>query len=164
MNATRLAPPRSADATQKARDDRPPITDTPPPPARTGWDWTGGAISGVCGLHCAASSAWVLLNPGIWLSAGRAGWGVWMWRLELLLALAAVLVGFVAMVLGYLRHRRLLPGVVSLAGICAISYGVLSGVHRFAFWGSAIVLGGGLLLITAHILNARLRSRARSPG
>lgn len=132
----------------------------------TPWlDRIGATVSAVCGVHCAAFSAYLLLNPLIWFQRGRyASQIAWLTWLEIALAALAVLFAALAFGLGWHRHRRLLPCAIAVPALAMILAGVFSPLHDVLFLGVGTVLAGGLLMVVAHWLNARTARRHHGCG
>lgn len=131
-------------------------------PLRHGWDWLGASLSAACGLHCLALSAFVMATPAIWLRGEWLGIPLsWFRYSEIALSLVTLAVTGVAMIAGYRRHRRGLPPALGAAGILCVLVGVLAPSRHGSVLASLVVLTGGLLLVAAHLGNARL---PRSPN
>ncbi|MBS7458839.1 MerC domain-containing protein [Coralloluteibacterium stylophorae] len=131
---------------------------------RGGWsplyDRIGAAASLVCGLHCAAVSALLLFHPLLWLQRARYAEHIaWLTGIEIALAVVSIGAALLALPLGWRRHRRRLPVLLGMPGLVLVCVGVFSRVHYMPFVGSGVVLGGGLLLVAAHLVNARLGCR-----
>jgi hypothetical protein len=124
---------------------------------RAAWlDRIGISASLVCALHCLALSFAVVLWPALWLRQQLFGIEVrWLLLAELALAALSLLAATSALAAGYLRHRRVLPGLLMIPGMLVLGVGVFSQVHRVPGWGTAVVLCGGALLIAGHVLNLR---------
>jgi MerC mercury resistance protein len=114
-------------------------------PIRQRLDRIGILLSGLCAVHCLlgivlvsvlglGGEAW--LNPAI----HRTG-----------LALA-VLVGFVTLGLGVLRHGQLMPLVIGLGGLVLMAMGL---VVPHGLPEAALTVTGVALVATAHIRNLR---------
>lgn len=118
-------------------------------------DRAGITVSLLCGIHCAVL-AWALTAmPLVWFS--QRLWGiplVWYARLELALVILAALFAAVGLGLGWLRHRGYGPGVLGLVGIVLLSTVLVIEWHASRWLGPGLVLGGGLLLVVAHVWNA----------
>ncbi len=125
------------------------------PPAH--WlDRLGAGVSFGCGLHCAALSLLLVLNPTLWFRLARHGDTLrWLFWLEIGLAGLALLLALAAFTLGWRRHRRMAPALLAIPGLAALLLGVVSGLHDLRFVGSGLALTGGVLMILAHWQNAR---------
>lgn len=124
-------------------------------------DRAGAVVSGVCAVHCAGLGLVFLLYPGLWLRRQR--WPVdlqWLLYLEWALAGVALLLAVLAFAHGWSRHRRILPAALGLPGLGLLATGIFTDLHWQPPLGSAVVLCGGLLLASAHLLNLRLARRA----
>ncbi|MFC4728341.1 MerC domain-containing protein [Coralloluteibacterium thermophilus] len=132
----------------------------------TPWlDRLGAATSAACGVHCAALSAFLLMNPAIWFQRARYAREIqWLTWLEIGFAAAAVLFAVLALGSGWRRHRHWLPTALALPGLSMILAGVFTRLHDVLFWGAGTVLAGGLLMIAAHGVNVRLGKREREEG
>ena len=128
---------------------------------RTAWfDRIGISASLVCALHCIALTSAVAIWPALWLRQRLFGVEVrWLLLAELALAALSLLAASAALLAGYARHRSLLPGLLIVPGMIALGIGVFSQLHRVPGWGTAIVLCGGALLISGHLLNSRAQPR-----
>lgn len=114
----------------------------------------GAAVSAslMCLVHCLALPFLLLLLPGIiGLFAQSAAFHYVALALVVPSALAAFL-------LGYRRHRALLPALLGVSGVGCLTVAVLPGAGAgVEFW---FTVAGSLLLVTGHILNWRLRTHA----
>jgi hypothetical protein len=121
-------------------------------------DRLGISASMVCAAHCVALTAAVAVWPALWLRQNIAGVQVrWLLWLEFALAATSMLAALAALAAGYSRHRRLLPSLLLLPGMLTLGFGVFSRVHFVPWWGTVVVLCGGVLLVVGHWLNLRLR-------
>jgi len=137
----------------------------------TPWlDRAGATVSALCAVHCAGLGLVMILYPSLWLQ--RRKWPIdlaWLLYLEWILAAMALLLAVLALGLGCVRHRRPWPLLLAVPGLAMMMAGIFTELHWWPLWGSVIVLAGGLLLVTAHLLNlAHLRglsiSVAAAPG
>lgn len=135
-------------------------------PRWTPWlDRTGAAVSAACALHCAGLGALMLLVPGLWLRQRQYSREIaWLLMLELALVLAAAGLALPAFGLGWRRHGRPWPMLLALPGLTLIAVGVFTPLHWMPLWGSGLVLGGGLLLVAAHLVNLWLGRRRAGTG
>lgn len=93
--------------------------------------------------------------PLVWFS--QRLWGLplaWYARLELGLALLAAVSAAVGLGLGWLRHRHLGPGLLGVAGVMLLSTVLVVEWHAARWLGPGLVLGGGAVLVAAHVWNA----------
>lgn len=121
-------------------------------------DRLGMVVAIGCGVHCAAMTVIFLTWPALWLNRSLWERGVWKHLLLLewsLLGLAWLLI-VTAAVAGWFIHKRVIPGLVGLTGIGAMSLAILSPLHQLGYWGSGLALCGGLMVAVAHWLNLRL--------
>lgn len=128
---------------------------------RAAWfDRIGISASLVCALHCVALTSAVAIWPALWLRQRLFGIEVrWLLFAEIALAALSLLAASSALMAGHARHGSLLPGLLMVPGMLALGVGVFSQLHRVPGWGTAIVLCGGTLLISGHLLNLRARKR-----
>jgi len=126
-----------------------------------GWDWLGAGLSAACGLHCIALSAFIMATPAIWLRGEWLGIPLsWFRYSEIALLMLTFAVTCVALTAGYRRHRRTLPSALGAVGILCVLAGVAAPSRHGSLAGSLLVMTGGLVLVVAHLSNARL---PRSP-
>jgi len=118
-------------------------------------DRAGMAVSLACGVHCVVL-AWALTAmPVVWFS--QRLWGVplaWYARLELGLLIAAVVFAVVGLGLGWRRHRHVGPALLAVAGLALLSTVLVIEWHATRWLGPGLVLGGGVLMVVAHLWNA----------
>lgn len=121
----------------------------------TTWDGVGVVLSGLCLVHCLAVPL-ALSGLSLWGVAHLIHWGL-AWML--------VPVAILAAIPGYRVHRR--PSVLVLFGLG------LAAILAALFWESLLgplvhttmTMGGGVLLIGAHLLNWQYRRcRHREAG
>jgi len=109
-------------------------------------DMGGVFVGAACAVHCVAFSLVPALLVGFGAALGE--------RLELGLVLSAVLLGSLAVAIGLRRHRRW--GVALLFGLATVLLGSgLVGDSLNQGLGTLLTVGGGAMMITAHLLNAR---------
>jgi hypothetical protein len=129
-----------------------------PFPRRAGaWlDRLGVSASLACAAHCAALTVALSLWPTLWLRQRIGGIEVrhLLW-LEWGLAIASLVLAMSAAWQGWHRHRGLRPAILLVAGALLLLLGVFSRVHFLPYWGTAIVVGAGALLVAGHWLNLR---------
>ena len=119
-------------------------------PSRT-IDIVGGVISLLCILHC-------LLFPVIGAMSVIYGFSLFVEEKPIAIAFVvlALIVGIFAFGSGYLQHRQLSPLLLSSSGIALmamanqLSEGALSGYGE-----PGLTVAGGVLLISAHIINRK---------
>ena len=114
-------------------------------------DVFGGVVSLLCILHC-------LFFPVIGALSAIYGFTLLYEEKEIAygFVLLALIVGIIAFGSGYLKHRQLVPVLLSAVGIVFIAAATQlteSAISAYAEPGLTI-LGGGLL-ITAHVINRR---------
>lgn len=133
-------------------------------PLTTHWlDRLGAGVSLGCGLHCAALSLLLVLNPALWFRLARHGEMLrWLFWLEIGLAALALLLAVAAFMRGWRLHRRMTPTLLAMPGLAALLSGVVSGLHDLRFVGSGLALAGGVLMILAHWQNARACRRCEA--
>ncbi len=124
-------------------------------------DRLGVSASAICVVHCVALTAAVAIWPALWMRQRVAGVDVrWLLVAEYGLAALSVLFAVSAALAGWRRHHRLLPGALLGAGIVMLAVGVFSRLHVVPGWGTALVVTGGIALVTGHSLNLRLPPRS----
>jgi hypothetical protein len=135
------------------------------PAAMSSWtpsfDRAGAFVSGLCALHCAGLGLLFIVFPGVWMR--RQSWPVdlqWLLWLEWALAGAALLLAILGLWHGWTRHRHVLPASLAVPGLGLLGVGIFTELHWRPLWGSVVVLCGGLLLVSAHLVNLRLTRRA----
>jgi len=111
----------------------------------------GTAVSAslLCLVHCTALPFLLLALPAL---AGA------FFKSEAFHFAAAALVvpaAVLAFLLGYRRHRALMPALLGAAGVVSIVLALFP--DWSAVTASAITLAGSLLLISGHLINWRLR-------
>lgn len=121
-------------------------------------DRFGVVIAIGCGVHCAALSLVFILYPTLWMKRKYWEMGLWqklIWLEWGLLATAWVLV-LLAMIPGWLRHRRPGPALLALASLVVMTAVITTSLHFAHRWISLLTLAAGLLLAGAHLWNLRL--------
>lgn len=128
----------------------------------TPWlDRAGAFVSAFCAVHCAGLGLVFVLAPGLWLQGKGGAFGSeWLHRLEWLLAASALLLATLALAQGWRRHRRCLPAALAAPGLGLMAIGIFTELHSLPLLGSAVVLGGGLLLVLAHGFNLHLARKS----
>ena len=127
--------------------------DTLPPASRSSLrrrlDQIGLGLAGLCAVHCLATLL-VISALGV---GGHFLFDENIHRVGLALALA---VAGVAIGWGLLRHGRLLPFVIALAGLALMSVALLvpHGANEFL-----LTLAGVVLVSLGHFLNLRAAAR-----
>jgi hypothetical protein len=117
------------------------------------FDQLGVVASSVCAVHCALSA--VILG-----ASSALGTLLRDERLELTFLFSAVALAGASVATSYRRHRDPTVVVLAVAGLALLGAGrALASSHLLETAGS--VLGAGLL-ITCHLLNARLLRRAQT--
>ncbi len=115
------------------------------PRLRARLDGLGVLLSGLCAVHCIAG---IIVVAGLGLGGGlllapeihRVG-----------LVLATIVAAF-AIGLGTLRHRRPMPSIVAVGGLCCMAAALLVG-HGVE---EAVLTVAGVVLVAAgHLLNLR---------
>jgi len=126
-------------------------------------DRIGVCVSAACGVHCALMGVALVVWPTLWLQQTRFGVDLrWLVILEMTLAVLALLFALTALGLGTLRHGRWRPWAFGLPGLTLVCSGVFTPLHDEPLLGSAVVLGGGLLIVLAHVENLRAGRRHRA--
>ncbi len=134
-----------------------------PPAPRRGSVWLdriGLSASVACILHCLALTLALVLWPAIWFRQRIAGVDLgWLLALELALAVLSIAMGVAAAIAGWRGHRRAGPPLLLLAGLGVLGIGVFTRLHLVPLWGTAVVVSGGLLLVSGHAWNLRAGHR-----
>lgn len=127
----------------------------PSPRARAA-DLAGIALSSACLVHCLALPLALLVAPALggWLRLPEG-----LHAAILLLALPAALV---AMTDGWRRHRRWTAPLLAAAGLLLLALGLAAHERWLAaadpqFADRLFTSAGAIALVTAHLLNWRLR-------
>jgi hypothetical protein len=113
-------------------------------------DASGASMSTLCAVHCVLTPMVVTLLPviGLGILADE--------RTELaLLALSASL-GLASLGLGYRVHRSRRAVVVLAAGLCLLISGRVAEGWEQERIGLTLIVGGGLVVASSHLLNRRL--------
>ena len=119
-------------------------------------DGLGVSASAICTLHCVALTVAITMWPALWLRRQIAGVPLrWLLWLEVALAAISLIAALGALGAGYARHRRILPSLLLLPGMIVLGAGIFSRMHFVPLWGTLIVLCGGALLVSGHLLNLR---------
>lgn len=124
-------------------------------------DRLGIAATSLCAVHCIALTVLLWLSPVIWLK--REAFGVpvgWLLAVEVGFAAVGIAAAVLAFGSGYRVHRRLGPGAFFVSGVALLGAGVFGPLHYVRFWGTAMVLLAGVLLVTGHLWNLRLSRSA----
>ncbi len=121
-------------------------------------DLTGIALSFTCLIHCLALPLLLLLAPALsrWIALPEG-----VHAAILLLALPAAAI---AMRDGWLRHRRLTPALLAVAGLGLLATGLAAHEGSFAVADPEaadrlLTSTGALTLAAAHLVNWRWRHR-----
>lgn len=121
-------------------------------------DRVGFAASFLCALHCALMPLAAALLPALGLGVG--GWV----DFDQAFVVFATLLGATTLALGWRRHRAFRAWAFLLPGLALVWAGAFSPLHTHG-WGHAVVMvGGGVLLAVAHLVNLRLTHAARLAG
>lgn len=129
-----------------------------PTPRRAGaWlDRLGVSASLACAVHCAALTVALAAWPALWLRQRIGGVEVrYLLWLEWALATTSIALALAAAWHAWRGHRRLRPVLLLGAGAGLLAVGVFTRLHYVPGWGTALVVGGGVLLIGGHWLNLR---------
>ena len=121
-------------------------------------DLTGIALSFTCLIHCLALPLLLLLAPALsrWITLPE--------QVHAVILLLAVPAAVIAMKDGWRRHRRVLPGLLAVAGLALLAAGLAAHEGWIAAadpeaadrWLTSV---GALTLAAAHLLNWRWRHR-----
>jgi len=119
-------------------------------PSRT-IDICGGVVSLLCILHC-------LLFPVLGALSTVYGFSLFIEEKQIAMAFVflALTVGFFAFGSGFLQHRRFSPLILSSTGIALIAMATqLSEGALSAYAEPSLTIIGGVLLISAHVINRK---------
>lgn len=112
-------------------------------------DRFGALASGACAVHCA-------MLPFVAASLPLVGLGVLASEaFELSFIALALALAAVSLAAGWLRHRSLKPAAWLGLGAALFAFGTLGPLHHHEFWHAALLVAGGISLVTAHWLNLR---------
>ncbi len=120
-------------------------------------DRLGVVASLGCGLHCAALSVVILVYPALWLNRELRASGLWeiLWWTEIGLLVLAWVLATPASWLAWRRDRSPLVPALAILGLCVLTAAIASPLHGRSPWISVAALLGGLIVMTAHVLNLR---------
>lgn len=114
------------------------------------WDMLGITLSTLCLIHCIALPFFLALLPfGLEYAENES--------IHQMLSILALPVGGLALIPGYLKHRKLsilFTGFVGLSMLLAAPFLLPENAGEFAE--QALTGTGGALLVAAHLLNRRL--------
>lgn len=118
-------------------------------------DKLGAFASAACAVHCILTGVAVglLSVVGIGFVASPAT--------ELAFVLTICILGTLAVVQGYRKHRSLLPMSLYVGGLFFVVFGhFLTGDHSHSNAATTLVaVTGGLLMMTFHVVNLRMQHR-----
>jgi hypothetical protein len=121
-------------------------------------DRVGFFASLICAAHCALLPVVLALLPAFGVA------GALNEHFEELFAVFATVLGSVALIVGYRRHRALHALVLLVPGLLIIWFGVLYPPLHHSILGHALTMTtGGALVALAHLANLRL-SREHADG
>lgn len=117
-------------------------------------DLTGIALSFTCLIHCLALPLLLLLAPAL------SRWIVLPEGVHAAILLLALPAAAIAMRDGWRRHRRLMPGLLAVAGLGLLAAGLAAHEGWFAVGDPEaadrlLTSVGALTLATAHLVNWR---------
>lgn len=127
----------------------------PPLPHRSATDAIEGTAIGasiLCLAHCLALPLLLLILPGTLAVFARSS------AVHLSIFLLVAPFAFVALGLGYRRHRRPLAGILGMLGIACLGAALVPALGEPT--ARIITVIGSLLLVTGHVLNWRQRAHA----
>jgi MerC mercury resistance protein len=124
-------------------------------------DASGASMSTLCAAHCVLTPMVATLLPVI-------GLGILVEeRTEFALMALSASLGIASLGLGYRVHRSRRAVVVLVAGLCLLASGRVAEGWEYERIGLPLVVGGGLVVASSHLLNRRLcrscRGDRRSP-
>lgn len=121
-------------------------------------DRVGFAASFLCAAHCALLPLLLALLPALGLRLG--GWI----DIDQAFVVFATLLGAATLTLGYRRHRTFRAWALLLPGLGLVWAGAFTALHTHTAFHTVVMVGGGLLLAGAHLLNLRLTHAAALPS
>ncbi|MBB1471433.1 MerC domain-containing protein [Luteimonas sp. MC1782] len=121
-------------------------------------DRVGFAASFLCAIHCALLPVALALLPALGFTA--VGWV----DIDQAFVVFATLLGATTLSLGYRRHRAFRAWALLLPGLGLVWAGAFTALHTHGVAHAAVMVSGGLLLATAHLVNLRLTHAAASTG
>ena len=122
-----------------------PTRTSPRPTLRRRLDHLGIGLAGLCALHC-------LVTLVVISALGLGGHFLLDENIHRIGLLLALVVGGLAIGWGMLRHRRMLPFVIAMAGLALMAGALLvpHGANEFV-----LTLVGVALVSAAHLVNLR---------
>jgi MerC mercury resistance protein len=113
-------------------------------------DASGASMSTLCVVHCVLTPMVVTLLPfiGLGILADE--------RTELVLVALSASLGIASLRLGYRVHRSRRAVVVLAAGLCLLISGRVAEGWEYERIGLTLIVCGGLLVASSHLLNRRL--------
>ena len=113
-------------------------------------DRTGATASFLCAIHCAIMPLLVTALPLLGLSFLASE------PVEWVLLTCSVMLGSIALFIGYRQHRiGWMFGVLGVALVLLIG-GRVAEERGIEGWGQALMVAGGLSMMSAHLLNRKL--------
>lgn len=108
------------------------------------------AGSVICALHCAMAPMLASVLPAL-------GLGVLVGSdLDQAFAVFVGLLGVSTLTVGYRRHRAFHAWLLLVPGIALIWAGSFTSIHDHSLTHVSVMVGGGLLVAAAHLVNLRL--------
>jgi len=117
-------------------------------------DAAGVAVSVACAVHCAATPVFLAAVSMLGLSGGDGPLVEWGFLG------ASVLIGTLALRVGFRRHHHPWPLRAFAMGLLALGFARLAGEER-PFLEIPLVIGGASAIVAAHVSNWRARRRCR---
>jgi len=125
------------------------MTNTHPAPSMNRWDRFGIILSATCIIHCLLTPVAIIAIPTL------ANLGASEELLHLLFAIFAIPVAAFSLWCGYKQHRVIQPIFYAVPGISFLW--IAMELHE-PHWLESVVTGiGGILIISAHVLNHRFK-------
>ncbi len=125
------------------------MTNTNSAPSINRWDRVGIILSTTCIIHCLLTPIAIIAIPTL------ANLGASEELVHLLFAIFAIPVAAISLWHGYRQHGGRQPIFYAISGISLLW--IAMELHE-PHWMESIVTGiGGILIITAHLLNHRLK-------
>ncbi|MFP7722682.1 MerC domain-containing protein [Lysobacter sp. A3-1-A15] len=117
-------------------------------------DRVGFAASFLCAIHCALLPLVLALAPAFGLKLG--GWV----DFDQAFVVFATVLGATTLTLGYRRHRGFHAWALLLPGLALVWAASFTPLHNHSTTHMVMMVGGGVMLALAHLLNLRLTHAA----
>jgi hypothetical protein len=142
-----------ADLTQNMKSNKDSMSDAVPKIDNTKFDRMGVWVTGLCALHCLLLPLFISVIPFIASSFVASAW------FERTILSVSILVGFVALLIGFNQYHRQLYPMYSLTLGGLIYWN--KDMFGHAYEPLAILLGA-VFIIAAHLVNLRLCRKCKT--